>query len=53
MRQDQNIYFMFFHPKDGSILHGIGIFRIHPDVVEVRVVENAGKLGELQQVRKR
>jgi hypothetical protein len=44
---------MSFHPNDDNILHGIGIFRIHPDVVEVGLVENTGKLGELQQIRKR
>jgi hypothetical protein len=53
MRQERKIYFMSFHLNSDNILYGIGIFWIHPDVVEVGFVENARELGELQQIRKR
>jgi hypothetical protein len=39
---------MSFHPNGDNVLHGIGILRIHPDVVEIGLVENTRELGELQ-----
>jgi hypothetical protein len=48
MRPAQNIYFTSFYLIDNNFLHGIGIFRIHPDVVEIGLVENTRELGKLQ-----
>ena len=44
---------MSFRSNNDSLLHGVGIFRVQPGVLEVGLVENTGKLGELQQIRKR
>jgi hypothetical protein len=40
--------FHIFYSKDGNLLHGVGIFRVQPGVVEVGLVENTRELGELQ-----
>jgi hypothetical protein len=43
---------MSFHPNDDNVLHGIGILWIHPDVVEIGLVENTRELSKLQWIRK-
>jgi hypothetical protein len=48
MRLKWNIYFISFYKKDDSLLHGVGIFRVQPSVVEVGLVENTRELGKLQ-----
>ncbi len=40
--------FHIFYPKDNNLLHGVGIFRVQPSVVEIGLVENTRELGELQ-----
>jgi hypothetical protein len=40
--------FMSFHSNNNSLLHGVGIFRVQPGVVEVGLVKNTRELGELQ-----
>jgi len=40
--------FHIFYSKDDSLLHGVGIFRVQPNVVEVGLVENTRELGKLQ-----
>jgi hypothetical protein len=40
--------FHVFSSNDGNILHGVGIFRVQPGVVEVGLVENTRELGKLQ-----
>ena len=47
MRLKWNIYFISFYKKDDSLLHGVGIFRVQPSVVEVGLVENTRELGKL------
>ncbi len=39
--------FHVLHLKDNNLLHGIGIFRVQPGILEVGLVENARELGEL------
>ncbi len=48
MRWERNIYFISFHSNDDNLLHGVGIFRVQPGVVEVGLVENTRELGKLQ-----
>jgi hypothetical protein len=40
--------FHIYLPKDDNLLHGVGIFRVQPSVVEVGLVENTRELGKLQ-----
>ena len=40
--------FHILYLKDNNLLHGIGIFRVQPNVVEVGLVENTRELGKLQ-----
>ena len=42
------LLFHVFSSNDGNILHGVGIFRVQPGVVEVGLVENTRELGKLQ-----
>ena len=39
--------FHILHLKDDNRLHGIGIFRVQPGILEVGLVENTRELGEL------
>jgi hypothetical protein len=48
MKLKWNIYFISFYKKDDSLLHGVGIFRVQPSVVEVGLVENTREFGKLQ-----
>jgi hypothetical protein len=40
--------FHIFYSKDNNLLHGVGIFRVQPSVVEIGLVENTRELGKLQ-----
>jgi hypothetical protein len=48
MRWDGKRLFVSFHLNTNTLLHGVGIFRVQPGVVEVGLVENTRELGELQ-----
>ena len=39
--------FHILYLKDNNLLHGIGIFRVQPGILEVGLVENTRELGEL------
>jgi hypothetical protein len=39
--------FHIVHLKDNNLLHGIGIFRVQPGILDVGLVENTRELGEL------
>jgi hypothetical protein len=39
--------FHILYSKDNNLLHGIGIFRVQPGILEVGLVENTRELGEL------
>ena len=39
--------FHILYSKDYNLLHGIGIFRVQPGILEVGLVENTRELGEL------
>jgi hypothetical protein len=39
--------FHIFYSKDSNLLHGVGIFRVQPGILEVGLVENRRELGEL------
>jgi hypothetical protein len=39
--------FHILHLKDDNRLHGIGIFRVQPGILEVGLVENTRELGKL------
>ena len=52
MRWERNIYFMSFRSNNDSLLHGVGIFRVQPGVLEVGLVENTRELSKLQEIRK-
>jgi hypothetical protein len=39
--------FHIFYSKDSNLLHGVGIFRVQPGILEVGLVENTRELGEL------
>ena len=39
--------FHILHLKDDNLLHGIGIFRVQPGILEVGLVENSRELGKL------
>jgi hypothetical protein len=40
--------FHVFYSKADSLLHGVGIFRVQPGILEVGLVENTRELGKLQ-----
>jgi hypothetical protein len=40
--------FLIFYSKANNLLHGVGIFRVQPGVLEVGLIENTRELGELQ-----
>jgi hypothetical protein len=40
--------FHIFYSEDNNLLHGVGIFRVQPGVVEVGLVKNTRELGKLQ-----
>jgi hypothetical protein len=48
MRWDRKLLFVSFHLNNNNLLHGVGIFRVQPGVVEVGLVENTRELCELQ-----
>ena len=39
--------FHFLYLKDNNLLHGKGVFRVQPGILEVGLVENTRELGEL------
>ncbi len=39
--------FHIFYSKDNNLLHGVGIFRVQPGVLDVGLVKNTRELGEL------
>ncbi len=39
--------FHILYSKDNNLLHSIRIFRVQPGILEVGLVENTRKLGEL------
>jgi hypothetical protein len=39
--------FHIFYSTDNDLLHGVGIFRVQPGILEVGLVENTRELGEL------
>jgi len=39
--------FRILHLKDSNLLHGIGIFRVQPGILDVGLVKNTRELGEL------
>ena len=39
--------FHILYLKDNNLLHGIGIFRVQPGILEVSLVEDTRELGEL------
>ena len=39
--------FHILYSKDNNLLHGIGIFRVQPGILDVGLVENTRELGEL------
>jgi len=39
--------FHILYLKDNNLLHGIGIFRVQPGILEVGLVKNTRELGEL------
>jgi hypothetical protein len=44
----EHLFHIFFIQKDDNLLHGVGIFRVQPGVLEVGLVKNTRELGELQ-----
>ncbi len=38
--------FHILHLKDNNLLHGIGIFRVQPGILEVSLVEDTRELGD-------
>ena len=39
--------FHILYLKDNNLLHGIGIFRVQPGILDVGLVKNTRELGEL------
>jgi hypothetical protein len=40
--------FHIFYSKANNLLHGVGIFRVQPGVLEVGLVKDTRELGKLQ-----
>jgi hypothetical protein len=42
------MFISYLSLKDDSLLHGVGIFRVQPGILEVGLIEDTRELGELQ-----